>query len=82
MHRYCVTIGMYNVGSYLICLLLRCIKLLLVLITTHNRHVSDFGIYDLTIDVDETFFCSFRVMIILVMIIRVIIRLNTSPTFQ
>ena len=61
MHRYCVTFGMYNVVSYLkphlsLKQMVRRINFVLALITSHNRHISTFGRYELTIDVDEKWF--------------------------
>ena len=58
MHQYCVTIGMYNVDSYLKPYffqqkLINAIDFVMSLITTHNRDVSTFGTYDSSIDADE-----------------------------
>ena len=59
MHRYYVTIGIYNVDSYLkphlsLRQMVRRINSVLALITAHNRHVPTFG--SRPIDVDKKWF--------------------------
>ena len=61
MHRYCVSIGMYNVDSYLkphlsLKQMVNRINYVVGLLEVHNQHIRRFGTHELTIHIDEKWF--------------------------